>query len=363
MRAPADVTACAAILRDRDYRVVDLERYFAGLEVASGITLTNVRAQIARLLFFVPGERHVELRRSVLAFFRPATVAAWQPAIARSAENVLERLTGRDEVDLVADFAAPVSAETICRVLGLPVARRHEYDAWAEEARWLTEPMLPMRRLRRIDAALAAFAAAVGEAIDAGPPAEAQGLPTFLHHPLPGLSREDRLWLAIVLYGAGQSTLHTLANILYRLLSLPEKRRAVLADPARRMAATDRLIAACGSIQFISRMTGSTGNEGGVGEMRIDLPLAEANFAALGAMCPLDAGALHPFPHLAFGAGAHKCVGALLARLIVAEGLSALVRRHPAFAAARPPRGFQSSVVIVSPLDLPCNLHRKNGAS
>lgn len=351
------IETCRALLRSPDLEVLDLPAYFADLETRGGLPLPNVRAQIDRLLFFVSGDRHLALRRAVLSFFRPGVVAAWRPVIAACADRIVDGLP--PEADLVAEFAAPVSSEAICRVLGLPVARRAEFDVWVEEMRWLTEPMLPMRRLRVIEARLAEFAEAVAEAMRA-PPAEAEGRPTFLHAPIPGLADEDRLWLAIVLYGAGQSTLHTVANILLALTDLPVDDRAVLLDPDQRMAAVDRLTALGGSIQYVSRLAGSdiriSGQDLTKGD-RIDLPLAVANRDMLGGACPLDQAQGADAPHLAFGAGLHKCIGALLARVVMAEALTSLVRRYPRFALARPPRGFQSSVVIVSPLDLLCSLN------
>lgn len=342
-----DASACRALLRRPDLEVMDLAGYFADVERRSGEPLPHVRAQVDRLLFFVRGERHRALRAHAQAFFRPGLVAQWRPAVAACAEAVVGRLG--ETADLVEAFAGPVSSEAICRILGLPVEQRARFDEWVEEIRWLTEPMLPLRRLRVIERRLGEFAEAVraaGRTAPAGPP-------TFLHAPLAGLDDDDRVWLAVVLYGAGQSTLHTLANILDRLLDAPEERAALL-DETERMAAVDRLIAIGGSIQYVSRLApagfeacGVRRPEGG----RIDLPLAAANRAQV-EQARLAAAA----PHLAFGAGLHRCVGALLARTIVAEALAALLRRYPNVSRLRPSRGMQSSAVIVSPLDLPCRL-------
>jgi cytochrome P450 len=345
---PLDLESCRALLHDPAFDVVDLGAYFAEVEAASGVPLPNIRAQIARLLFFVRGDAHVELRRAALGFFRPAVITGWQPVIAACADTEAARLPAGGTADLVARFAAPICSQSICRILGLQADRSAEFDLWTEEARWLTEPMLPLRRLRAIEAALGHFAAAIAEAMAAPPPAEAEGRPTFLHHANPGLADEDRLWMAIILHAAGQSTLHTLANILLRLARLPAGQRAPLGDPIRRMRAVDRLIAADGSIQFISRVTGR-------GE-RIDLPLAAVNRESLGGRCPLDLDAPPAPAHLAFGAGPHKCVGGLVARLIIADSLTSLVRRFPTFALAREPRSFQRSTVIASPCDLLCTL-------
>jgi cytochrome P450 len=49
----------------------------------------------------------------------------------------------------------------------------------------------------------------------------------------------------------------------------------------------------------------------------------------------------HPRRHLVFGAGAHRCLGEVLARAELEEGLAALVQRLPQLqVAGRPPTMF-----------------------
>jgi cytochrome P450 len=93
-----------------------------------------------------------------------------------------------------------------------------------------------------------------------------------------------------------------------------------------------------------------------IARARVEVPIAAASLAALGGACPVGKADEGVPPHVAFGSGLHKCVGALLARLIIAEALTALVRRFPAFSLERPPSGFIRSVMVVSPLDLYCRL-------
>jgi cytochrome P450 len=348
-----DVNACASVLRSRSSDVIDLPAFFGQLEAASATPIPNIREQVERLLFFLGGERHIELRRASLAFFRPSILAMWQPQIARCAEDAVALLDGRTEADLVADFARIVAGDVVCRMIGLPAAGREDFDLWTDEARWLTEPLPPMRRLPRIETALGEFAAAVADAACASPPPESEGLPTFLHQNDDGLSAEDRIWLAMSLYGASSVTRHTLSNTIMTVASLPPERRSALLEPERRMAAVERLIAASTSFQFLIReRRGEAGPAA-----RVEVPIGPASAEALGGACPLGgASVAGSINHVAFGAGVHKCLGAELARLIIAEALTALVRRFPRFAPLWPPSGFEPYVMVTSPIDFVCRL-------
>lgn len=349
---PSNVGACTAILHDVDYQVVELESYFAELEAKSGRELGNVRSFIGRLLFVNRGGRHLDLRRAALAFLTTPVVNAWQPTIRESAEQAVARLDGSNEVDLVEAFARPVAGEAICRLLGLPPEHRDDYDRWTDAILGIVEPLLPMRRLSTIESALDAFAGIVRGAMARPASKEPGGRSTFLHYPIAGLKDEDRVWLAIGLYGASNVTRHTLANNLLRLARVAPRHRAILTDPDARMAAVERLIAAGTSFETVARYR----SDGRGGEERIDVPIAAASLSALEGGCPVAHPPRPSFRHVAFGAGIHKCVGAHLARLTIAEALTALIARYPAFSLANEPSGFVRSVMVTSPLDLPCKL-------
>ncbi|HEY0044458.1 MAG TPA: hypothetical protein VGB62_07895 [Allosphingosinicella sp.] len=359
MNAPAagmDVAACTAILHDPQFDVVELDGYFEALERRSGLALPCVRALIARLLFVTHGERHVVLRRAALEYFRASTIAAWQPEIARRADAIAAGLEERDSADLVPDFAGALSGDVMCRMLGLPPERHADFDRWTGDGLSLIEPLLPLRRLREVEGSLAQFAEVVAGALDA--PAEAGGdsLPTLLHHALGGLQGEDRLWLAVALYGASSVTRHTFANILLRVADMPPERRAVLTDKQARMIPVERLIAAESSFDTVARYPRGGESEG---QARIDVPIAGASAAALGGGCPVGDAHRGAVRHLAFGSGIHRCIGASLARVVIAEGLSALLRRFPDLSLAAAPSGFLRSATIVSPVDLHCHLRRQ----
>lgn len=348
----ADVEACSRILHDPACSVAETNAYFADLETQSGTAIPGIRALMARLLFVNNGANHLALRRAALGFFRTSCIAAWQPAIAARAGAAVAVLNPAAPVDLVEALVRPAVSDMICRVLGLPPEHHQLFDQRTEEAFNLIEPLQSLRALRAIESRLGELAGIVTEALRAPRSAEEAGPPTFLHHPLEGVTAEDRTWLAITLYGASRVTQHTLANILLRVAEAPVADRGVLQGGALRMDAVERLIAAGGSFDRLTRIR--SGPDGTA--ERIEIPIGPASRAALAGACPLGGAEKGAVPHLAFGSGLHRCIGTQLARIIIAEILTALLDRFPAYAIALPPVGFIRSAAIVSPNDLFCHL-------
>ena len=77
-------------------------------------------------------ERHLLYRKLATPAFRSRAVENYeQSSLTALAHEVADALTGRDEVDLVADFAARFPYLVITRLLGLPRDREDEFHRWA----------------------------------------------------------------------------------------------------------------------------------------------------------------------------------------------------------------------------------------
>lgn len=355
--APAiDLAKCREVLQNRAFDVVQPGAYFDQVAGATGERFASVRAAVKRVLFFARGERHVALRKPVVDFFRPAAMLKWQPVIDACVADVIDRLPAEGTIDLMTHYARPVATEILCRMIGFPVAEHEQFDEWTDDVRWLMEPLLPLRQLRRIEAALTPLAHAADQAARSPPDPDLPGTP-FLHHPLGGMADEDRIWVAISMYSAGQVTMDTLGNILVEVARAPKEVRDGLLDPERRMAIVDRLIATGGSIAYVSRIAEGETELGGdpvASGTRLELPLADASLHAAAGRCPF-AGTWRA-GDLAFGNGAHRCVGAFVARLMIASALDALLRRYPHLTLDRPPSGYTRSKFFRTPLDVRCTL-------
>lgn len=87
---------------------------------------------MGRALMTLVGEEHRQTRAMVTPAFVPSMVRSYiQALIEPVAHEVLDRLAGRDEVDLVQEFAQPFPFTVITRLLGIPVDDEALFLHWA----------------------------------------------------------------------------------------------------------------------------------------------------------------------------------------------------------------------------------------
>ena len=63
---------------------------------------------------------HTRLRTLVNAAFVPRRIAQLEPLITETAHRLLDRIEHHPHVDVIADFAAPLTFRMICAILGVP---------------------------------------------------------------------------------------------------------------------------------------------------------------------------------------------------------------------------------------------------
>ena len=76
---------------------------------------------------------HTRLRTLVVKGFSPRVVEAFRPRIAELADALLDRVRGAGTLELVRDFAIPLSSLVISELLGVPSADRDQFLFWAQE--------------------------------------------------------------------------------------------------------------------------------------------------------------------------------------------------------------------------------------
>src|SRR5580700_8717867 len=74
---------------------------------------------------------HERLRKLVNKAFTARRVEQLRPRITAIAAELLDDMSTRREVDLLAAFAFPLPVTVICELLGVPVADRDQFLAWS----------------------------------------------------------------------------------------------------------------------------------------------------------------------------------------------------------------------------------------
>lgn len=279
--------------------------------------------------------RHSRLRRLVLRAFTTNRIAGLAPEIATLAEQLIDRLPQGG--DLIEHFAKPIPVIIIARLLGVPEDRADDLLRWSNAM----VGMYQARRTRAMeDAAVAAteaFVAFIDSYADEKRKRPGNDLITELlaaEDAGDKLSREELITTCILLLNAGhEATVHTIGNGVRTLLKTGT--RTITPETVEELLRFDPPLHMFTRWVYEDLTLG--GHDFHRGD-RIGLLLGGANRDPA---VWSDPGRFLPErpvqTNFSFGAGAHFCIGAPLARLELMSALPILFARLPGIRLAAEP--------------------------
>lgn len=286
--------------------------------------------------------RHSRLRRLISGRFTPRVVADMAPRVRRLADTLLDDLVGRDQVDLVAEYAYPLPALVIGQLLGLPDDLGPQLVAWSAAITDLVGTGTPdPARLQAAERALQGIHGVVAPLIDTrreDPGEDLLSLLAAAESDGDRLTDDELLATCVVLLFAGhETTANLIGNAVAALLAHPDQLEVCRHDPSTVAAAVEETLRWDGSVQRIRRVVAADVVLGDVPLSQGDLVLA---FLGSANRDP----AIHQAPdrfdihrrgpsHVGFGHGIHFCLGAALARTEAPIALQVLLGRIPSFSA------------------------------
>jgi len=282
---------------------------------------------------------HERLRKLVNKAFTARRVQELRPRITAITAGLLDDMSTRREVDLLASFAFPLPITVICELLGVPVADRDQFRAWSAtivadtvssevfqaHATAMTgyfQALLAARRREPADDLLSALVAARDEE--------------------DRLSENELLSMAFLLLVAGhETTVNLIASGMLALLLNAGELARLRADPSLLNGAVEELLRYVNPVNNATfRFTGEPVELDGVpiGPNEVVLvSLSGANRDPSRYADPdrLDLGR-DSGGHVAFGHGIHYCLGAPLARLEAEIAFRGLLERFGSMTLAVP---------------------------
>ncbi len=294
-------------------------------------------AKISRWLLFTDRQEHRRFRGLMGRFFTPRAVESVRPLIAAKVEGLLDQLHTDEPVDLIAEFALPLPMAMFSEWLGIAPEDRPQVRQWASSiGRILVSVLNPEVVRRMADAVLACDAYLRVQLAERRRAPRDDLLSQLLGATYGGESISDDELIAniILLLGATyETTVNMLGNSILALLQNPDQRALLRSDRSLITNAVDELLRYDSPAQFHGRYTSHDVEIGGKvipGGTRMMLLIGAANRDPERFADPdrLDIRRPEPRP-LAFGTGAHACLGAWVARLESEVALSMLLDRFP----------------------------------
>jgi cytochrome P450 len=286
-----------------------------------------------RQLMSSDGADHARLRRAMGPYFSPDAVERRRPLIEKTVADLLDDMAGKAEVDLVADFAHPLTTNTICSVIGLPERDRERILDTVELLTSGVDPQLPfmVAATARLWKSIAVILAEKRQ--DPGD--------DYVSRMISNLDNEaigtDEIvgTIAAPLVAGFESTRILICSGAQLLIEHPEVAESVRTDPGSVGAIVEELARLAVPFTYTSwRVAGEALQ---IGETHlpagavvlVDTHAANHDPAVWPRPADLAPNQLPTNPHLAFGHGRHRCLGAPLARLEVSIALAALFHRFP----------------------------------
>ncbi|QQS12017.1 MAG: cytochrome P450 [Rhodospirillales bacterium] len=282
---------------------------------------------------------HTRVRRLLSAAFTPRALKALEPRIAALVDGLLDRAAESGGMDLVEDFAFALPVEVICDMLGVPRADRAPFRRYSLAILGALEPVVPPEKMKAGNEAVAEFSAYLDALIverRKRPADDDDILGALVHGEVDGerLTREELIQNCVFLLNAGhETTTNLIGNTVDALLRFPDQLARLRAEPGRIRGCVEEGLRFESSNQLGNRRAASDTEIGGeriAAGTYIHIGIGAANRDPAEFLDPdrFDIGRT-PNRHLAFGGGAHMCLGATLARMEGAIAIGRLVARFP----------------------------------
>lgn len=303
---------------------------------------------------------HTDYRKIVEPFFQRPKDPAFVAQVEDLIDELLSDAIGRDSIEIVNDFALRLQSRALTYLLNVPESEAEIWIAWGihvfkvSGGEFKKGTALEDYLQRKFDE--------VGEN-----PGEdffsALSQATFHERPL---SRDEMLGFANLAFAGGRDTIiHTVSSVLAHLAADPTALEFLREDPKRIIHASEEFFRVFMPLTHIGRVcpqdTVVQDEIVRAGE-RISLCWASANLDESAFEAPQELRLNRkPNPHLSFGFGAHLCLGAAHARLLLRTllvkctervGFISLVDAVPRVeieASYERPVGYESLVLKLSP--------------
>jgi cytochrome P450 len=282
---------------------------------------------------------HERLRKLVNKAFTARRVEQLRPRISAITTELLDDMSTRQEVDLLASLAFPLPITVICELLGVPVADRDEFRAWSATIVSSTvspdvfqahgtamtgyfRKMLAARRREPADDLLSALVAARDEE--------------------DRLTEDELLSMAFLLLVAGhETTVNLIGSGMLALLLNPGEMARLRADRSLLGSAVEELLRYVNPVNNATlRFAGEPLEIGGQQVSPDEVVLVSLSGANRDPSRYADPDRLDlsrdSAGHLAFGHGIHYCLGAPLARLEAEIAFGGLLERFGSMTLAVP---------------------------
>ena len=281
------------------------------------------------------GENHRRLRSLVSKAFTPRVIQNMRPRIEVIARELLDKVQPDGRMELISDFAFPLPITVIAELLGIPLHNQNQFRTWSNA---FVRPAITEAEQQAAFLLLQEFAAYMQNLVADRRVHPGEDLLSRLIHVDEAGDRlnESELFsmLTLLIVAGHETTVALIGNAVLALLQNPQVREKIMRHQDLLPGAVEEFLRYDSPVERpLTRIVKEDIFLGGHQLKRGDLIIPIIGSANRDEMQFLSADVLDvhrkPNAHIAFGKGAHYCLGAPLARLEGEIALRVLFERIP----------------------------------
>lgn len=282
------------------------------------------------------GDDHRVWRQLMTRTFTPRSVEKLRPFVREEATRLVDAMLPLGRCDFIDAFARKLPAAGLCELIGVPVADRERFSGWADTIGFGFNIVLLPTKIGDVDAALVQLLSYADELIAARRSAPKDDLVTRIAQAVDeeaGLDEEViRASIAGLVFAGHETTKNQLGWMIAALSEAPQEWDRVAKEPERARDVIEEVL------RF--RSTATSFGRLALEDIELFGEKIEKGSTVIASIWSANRDA-EEFPkpdefavdenregvQLAFGQGAHHCLGAALARAELQESLIVLAQR------------------------------------
>ncbi len=323
-------------------------------DVVAGSLLEEANRARASMLINQDDPGHRRVRKLLDKAFRPKAVAEWLPTVQAVTDELITRVEGRSEFDLLEELAYPLPEAVICDLMGVPREDHALWTSWIDAAVASSRTSEPTpEKQQQVTEALVGFLQYFRTLVarrrdDLGD--------DLVSHMIRLEAEGDQLselelmgTLQMLIVAGSETTSNLIGNSMLALLRAPDQYELLRRDPLLMPGAVE---------EFLRTASASDWALPRVATDDIEL---DGSVIRKGSLVVFSIGSANRDPeifqdperldiqrmnnrHIGFAAGPHFCLGALLARREGTAMLEAIMTRLPELELAEEPE-YKSTFV------------------
>ena len=312
---------------------LDTETYTS----TKGVALEDDGQGAANSMIHMDPPDHTRMRKLISKRFTPRRIAELEETVRGLAKELASGLDGRSQFDVVSDYSALLPASVISIMLGIAESDHDNVRTWTDD--YLTRPEDRIDQTvdsKEAETRLVTLAATYAAQRRAAPKNDILSLLVTMEFDGALLTDADVIGMSMLLISGGHETTSKLIANGVRLFGRHhDQREAVISDPELMATAVEELLRYTSPTQYMTRTTTRdvTVRDTVIPQgSKVALLFGSANRDPREFSRPDEFDIFRPRSRmLAFGRGAHVCLGAAVARLETRIALQEFLAQVPEY--------------------------------